>query len=721
MEAQISFDFPTTRGATIELDVTNLAQAATAAEEVEVGYPSPEGHYMEISPDLSVATGKTGVIHGNFFNSNVAVTVPTPGLVNNFIATWVDRYTINLAFDIIGLAGQQIDVQITDPDGGAFETMPMGVIADVDIPSISTVVVTPADVYEAGRGFKYAVQATGTNFGPGSYLLMNNLSVLEIWNSEGDIHTTARSPTTVDGEFWVSCGDITGIDVSVYKAGVGSDTSLSAITSLSVPSLTLNPSDLTFDSGLEPGATGTARLTPTAGHVPHLTDIYENSEVIVLDTATRVENPSYVEWDYAVASDATEGASIDISFFNRDCDGAPVSILSDIEYVAPTITSIEMSLYEDVLSNPVKIRGTGFRAGATVNLTGNISFVSVDSIAPTLMEITVDNGVPGAASIEVENVDTKVSGPTGLTILTELAPVFHSSQLDTPVEGTSTTVRIWGLNLTPPGAIYSFTGLAGVVQVLALSTYLEFTGTITASVGNPVTLDITSTSHSYLGLEVDIVEPTGGGDVVINAISNSTPQDNSTSVEVIIDGENLDLVVTVEAEVDDADRQALLYVPAGATVPVSVSITEKRPDTLVLSLDLEKGLAYNDYTFSLYDGGMVLLATAPAAIEAQPNDDAPTISKVTRANLDVGIPATGLALWSVVIKVEGPTPWLFGDLWLATGFTITSQTFNSVTNEWTLEGTNDASGADWEAILSRPGIPGVEWTVYRIPGGVTVP
>lgn len=719
MEATVEFTFPDTRGATYDLGVTNLAQAKSVTTEVEVEYPAPVVEYVELSPDTSVATGKAATIHGNFFDVSAVLTVTNPALVANFVPTWVDVNTMTAVFDIVGLTGNAIDFDITDPDGGGFVIAPCCIIADIATPSISTVVVTPGDTYEAGRGYKYSLQVTGTNFGAPSYILLANLSVLDIYDSEGDIHTTARSPTTADGDFWVKCGDIVAVDVSVMKAGVGSDTSLAAFATLAIPTLTLNPGDLVFSDGLEPGATGTATLTPTTGFT-HLTDLYVANTNIVLDPLTRVVNPADIEWDYEVAADAVEGSTVDLEFDNGDCDVSPQTHSQDIEYAAPTITSLEADFYEDVLSNTVKIRGTNFRAGAIVNLTGNLSFVSVDSITPTLMEITVDDGVPGAASIEVENLDTKVTGPEALTVLTELVPVFNSSQLDPSTEGTSTTVRIWGQNFTPPGAVYAFVGLAGVVQVLALPNYLEFTGTITAAVGNPVTLGITSTSHVHPDLDVDLVEATGGGDVVIHSVSNPTPKENSTGVEFIVEGENLDLVVTVEAEVDDADKQALEYVPSGATIPVSVSVVTKIPSTLVLSLDLEKGLAYSDYTLKLYDGGMGLLATVPAALEAQPSDDAADISKVTRAALDIGIPNTGLALWSVVIKMEGATPWLFGDVWVSAGFTITSQVFNSVTDEWTVDGTNDAGGADWELKLTRPGIPGTEWTVFRIPGGVTV-
>jgi hypothetical protein len=516
----------------------------------------------------------------------------------------------------------------------------------------------------------------------------------------------------------VACGDITGVDTSVVTPGTGSATSPAAFTTIVMPSLTLNPGDLVFSGGLEPGATGTATLTPTVG-VTHQTDLYEVNESIIFNPATRTVNPTNIQWDYEVAAGAVEGSTIGLKFYNGDCDVSPQQHDQDIEYVTPAITSVEWLPYEDMLSTQMKIYGTGFRTGAIINTTGAISLVSVDLITPTVMTITVDNGSPGPATVEVENLDTKVSGPFALTILTELAPVFHSSYLDPATEGTSTTVRINGTGLTPPGAVYTFTGLAGAIQVLALSNYLEFTGTITAAVGNAVTLGITSTSHVHPDMDVDIVKATAGGDVVIHDVSNPTPIEHATSVELIFTGENLDRVITVEAEVVDADRQALRYVPTGATVPVVVSITEKRPDTLVLSLDIEKGLAYNEYDFSFYDVGMVLLATAPAAIELQPSSDAPVISKVTRAALDLAIPSTGGSLWTAVIKIDGASPWMFGDEILGVGFTINSQTFNGTTSEWTVEGTNDPPGADWMLTVSRPGILGTEEANYRIPTGAT--
>lgn len=715
MKATVEFLFPGSREQTYDLGVMNPAQAASVTTEVDVGYTDPEIHYIELSPDASQGVGKTVTIHGNFFAENVELTATDPALVENFVPTWVSRYLMTATFDIIGAPGLNIEFKILDVDGLGFVLVPICTIGDTDTPVISTVVVTPTNVYEAGRGKMYGIQVTGTNFGYAAYLLLANLSVLEVWNSAGDIHTTASSPTTAEGKFWVKCGDIVDVDVSVIKAGV-SDTQLAAFAILNAPAPVITPDSAVWSGGLEPGATGTVTFTPTDG-MTHLIDISTGHEDIAL--TNRVVDPTTVEYDYVIAADATEGATVSIFFANGSCDEVGEEYEVTFEYTTPAITSIEMVLYEDVQNNPVKIRGNGFRTGASLNLTGELSFVSIDSITSTLIEATLNNGLPGAATIQVENVDLKVSGAEPITILTELAPVFQSSQLDPPTEGASATVRVWGKHLTPPGAAYVFTGFAGAVQVLALPTYLEFTGTTTAAVDSYVKLSISSTSHDYLDMNVDKVEAIAGGTVVIDSISDPTPKDNSTGVELIIDGENLDRVNTIEAEVVDADRLALEYVPNGATVPVTISIVEERPDTLVLGVDIERGLAYNEFTFLFYDSGMGLLATATAIIEAQPNDDAPDISKTTRAALDLAIPTTGLASWSAAILIEGATPWLFGDVWESAGFTITSQVYNNVTHEWTVNGTNDALGVDWELKLVRPDISPAEWAVYRVLGGVT--
>ena len=52
-------------------------------------------------------------------------------------------------------------------------------------------------------------------------------------------------------------------------------------------------------------------------------------------------------------------------------------------------------------------------------------------------------------------------------------------------------------------------------------------------------------------------------------------------------------------------------------------------------------------------------------------------------------------------------------MWESAGFTITNQTYNNVTHEWTVDGTNDPPGADWELKLTRPDISPAEWAVYR--------
>jgi len=717
MVATVMLDFGQTRGQTIQLDVLNVAQGQTGSSQEDVAYPVPKLLWVDLSA-TTVGVGRTGTIYGNFFPSTVTVVPTVPALVTNFIPVYVDKNTITFTMDIIGFGGSQIDFQITDPDGGLSVVAHICVINDVAVPTISSVVASPLDVYEAGRASAYDVQVTGTNFGPTCYLLMGNLPAGPVYGSGGDVYTTSRTPTTVNGKFWVGCGSgAPAVDVSVVKPGVSSATALAAILTFTAPTLTITPGSAVWNNGLEPGAVGVVNFN-IAVNLTHLTDISQGNPNIIL--TNRVVNISDVQYDYQIAADAPQGSIVQIYFTNGSCDGSPKSYDVEFEYKAPTFTSVTWSPFEDLLGTVMGIHGTGFRAGLSVGLV-NMSLVSIDSIADTKVTITVDNGPPGAASVEVVNSDFKTTGIQPLTVLTEIAPDVDVAKLDPDVEGSiGATIRIWGKYLTPPGAAYAFTGLAGAIPVVILPNYLEFIGDISVAAGVDVTLDITSTSHSYPGIYLDTVTASPGGDVLISDLSETEPKENQTAFEMTINGQNLDQVMSVEFEAADPDALGLAYFPNGATIPITGTIIEKRPDVLVLSMDFEPGLAYNVFNIIFYDGGMGILAIAPNAFTVQPSDDAPVILPANRLILDGSIPTAALANWMALVKVSGTTPWMFGDNFQASGFTLGSVSYDSLNSEWSVAGTNLTAGTKWQLKLARPAVPGEE-AIYRVPGGEVTP
>lgn len=721
IDAEIELDFDLTRGQLVTITVENATGTLSDSLDVLSNYPAPIGTWLDLS-DTTTGTGRSGTIYGNFFPSTVDVEAVDPSLVANLSVTRVDQFTLTYTMDIVGTAGDVIEFEITDPDGGSSITMPVCEVDDATLPSVSSASTTPSDVYGAARDYVYEVTAFGSDFGPAAYVFINSIPVGPLYKSEGDIHTTVRTPTTVKGEFWVPCGTVTGVDVSVYKPGVGTDALATAFNTLAVPATSITAGSATWSGGRRPGASGTVTFPFTAG-LTHLTDIDSVSgSGISIDTGTRVQNPSSLEYDYSVASDAVPTTTVSVFFANGPCDGSPSQYDTTVDYDTPVITSVDLVLYEDLTGVTGKIYGTGFYDSPpgtlTVTGTGNISVVSSTVVSNTEIDVTVDNGSPGSAGLEVTNSNGDVSPTYPLTILTEEAPVIHHAELVPSVTGTSATLYVYGRNLNPPGAAYSFTGFTLTATNETLPTYLEFEGTITAAAGNDVLLTINSTSHSYPDLYLDTATAASGGDVLVHDIGNPEPEENQTSVLVTINGENLDQVATIEAEPDQADRQALRYVPVGVETPVVISIAETRPDNLVLSVDLKKGLTPNAYNFLLYDGSMSLLVIAPEAITVQPSQDAPVISDTARSLLDAAIPSGDGASWTVVFEVTGPTPWMFGDQIVGYGFTVVSSSFNPSTNEWTVEGTNGTAGSNWQMTIERPGIPGTEEVNYRIPGGV---
>jgi hypothetical protein len=500
-------------------------------------------------------------------------------------------------------------------------------------------------------------------------------------------------------------------DVTVIKPGVNSLTIPGAFP-MSDPTPAVVAGVPIFSVPPEPGATGTVDF-PFSSYT-YLTDVTSIS-IPGITFSNWVDIGTGIRYDFTIDSDVPPATLVTVEFADGPCDPGPApSNTFTTEYVPPVITSVEGIFYEDVQNYVCTVKGTGFYT--TVNVTGNATYVSHVDVDPETIELTVNIGSPGIAFIQVVNPDGKTSNIVPVTVLAELPADVDHADMEPSTTGTSATLYIYGDNLNPPGAVLAFTGFTpSGPATYHTDSYIEIDGTITAPAAGDVLLDITSTSHSYLGLWLAKATASPGGAVVIHSIDNRFPKDNQSGFITTIFGENMDLVFSVEATPTDPDRLALDYQPVGPTPAVTVSIIGKTVDHITLSVNLENGLAYNSFDFLLYDVGVILVATAPAAITAQPSDDAPNISEADRLILDGAIPSAASAPWSVAIPVD----YVFGDEIIAgSGWVLDTPLPVYAGGSWTVNGINaGAPGEDWELIVNRPSVP--ERAVYRIPGGVT--
>lgn len=716
--ANILFDYDF--GTSAVFTVTN-PDAQTDSETVDVGYATPViAHPMLTAP---IGAAQTGTINGNFFAPGITV-APDAGsapFVANFSFVRVDQNTLTFQLDFIGAPGSLVSFDLDDAVRGVTVNMPLCYIADALVPTLTGVTLDPTPVYNGGGQHPYKVTATGLNHGLTTWILINNYTNGEVYRTPGDIHTTARTPITTEGQFRVWC--IEGpwnINVSVTKAGVGTGSLIPAFASAPPLALVLPPGSLVWSVGLEPGASGVLTITPGAGLTP-LTEVSDiSSDAIVLTNRAYNVGPGTVTYDYAVDADATEGAIVTLMLQNGPCDGVPVVYNGTIEKLPPTISSIEIDTSEQVNPSEGYINGEHFDPLCTINVAGNMAYVGHTWISDTRIQLSTSNGpFPGGATVEVVNPDLKTSGLFPLLVTAEPVPVVNHAELVPDVTGSiGAKLYVYGSNLYPPGAGYSFAGFNMTAVDRTLAGYLEFTGNVVGPATFMTTLTITSTANpgGYPPLDLAEIAASPGGTVVISSVGTPSAKENQMGVGQVVEGMNLDQIVLVEASPSDPGEQALQYIPIGAISPIDVTIIASTPSRLTLSMDIKKGLAYNSYDLLFYGIGPVLLATAPAAFKALASDTAADVAEPNRTLIQAAVPSGAGLPWSVAVPVGGPTPWQFGDGIVANGWTIQAGTvYNPGTQTWTVNGLNGLVGAKRQLKINRPAIPGGEETNIRFP------
>ena len=721
IDAAIRFDFD--MGTSFVLTFTN-PDGHTDTETFALLYVTPIVDYKTLAPNTLIGAARTYQIFGNFFSPGVtAVLNPgvPPGTIANFTFVRVSQFLIQGTFDVIGGLGAQVDIDIVDVDRGTI-TVPLFQVGDIAVPSIGAISLSPTPVYNNGvTPYLLTVNSGGLNFGPNVDVLISGpYAAGEIHQNPGGSYTVSAAPGQAVCSFMAYCTSAGGfVNVQVSKPGVGVSGPFAPFAT-SLPLAPLVAPVVGWSAGLEPGAAGVMTATFPL-NASHLTEISSCTPAYVTFSGRVWTAPNIVTYNYVVSATAVEGTPITVHFRNGPCDLVGVNYVgSAIEYVTPTITSIEIPKDEWYAGVTGYLIGTGFQAGSVVAFGGQTVFVGSVFISPTRLGVTVNHLAAGASTVQVTNPDGKIAGPIGFAVTPEVAPDRNHCELVPAITGSlGAKMYVYGTGLFPPGAAYVFAGFNVTSVDQTINNYLEFTGNIIAPAGNWVSVVISSTAMpgGYPSIDLVRAEASPGGTVIINSVGTPTAKDNQIGIIQIVEGFNLDLIIGVEADVVSPDLQNLDYIPVGIPPAVSFTIISSTPDRLVLSMDIGKGVAPNVYNLLFYGVGPVLLATAPNAFTALPADTAPQITAPERLALDGVIPSGAGLPWAAGVVVSGPTPWMFGDFIEATGFALAlPPTYNAFLQTWTVNGINGLAGAQWQLKVKRPAVP--DECVYRIVGGV---
>lgn len=285
---------------------------------------------------------------------------------------------------------------------------------------------------------------------------------------------------------------------------------------------------------------------------------------------------------------------------------------------APAITSISPAIGPSAGGTAITITGTGFAAGAAVNI-GGAAATAVIVVSGTQITATTPAGAPGAAVVTITNADTQSATLNGGFSFQFPAPTVASIL---PVSGTSaggTAITITGTGFRA-GATASIGGAAATAVVVVNATTITATTpahlvgaasvAVTNSDAQSATLTNGYTYNAAPAPTVTAVAP-GSGSVGGGTAVTVTGAGFVTGAAVAFGSAAASAVVVVNATTITATT------PPGAA-PGAVAVTVTSPDT-------QSGVLNAAYTYN------------PLA--------APTVTSVT--------PASGPAAGGTAITIAG--------------------------------------------------------------------
>lgn len=400
----------------------------------------------------AVGTGVSVTLVGANFVSgatvNLSSTDVTAGNVNVVSSTQI---TAVFAISATAAFGP-VNVSVTT-GGGTSGTVAFNVTPPP--PTLSSIV--PGS---GPQGATVPVTLTGTNFVSGasvgvgsSNITVSNVSVV--------------SSTQITATFSIaSAAPVGSSTVTVSTSGGTSLPVTFGITSAAAPILTsINPAN---------GSVGaTVPVTLTGSNFLSGATVSINNAGVTISSVT-VVSATQITATFAIAPTASTGpANVSVTTSNGTSGTVTFTVASQV----PTLSAITPNTGSQGASVPVTLTGTGFLAGATVNVSGTGVTVSNVSVA-SATQITASFAVAAAAPLGPMNVSVTTSNGTSGTVpftvvapgptLTSISPSNGSQGLSVPVTLTGTNFLSGAtISITNPGVTVTNLNVASATQIAA--------------------------------------------------------------------------------------------------------------------------------------------------------------------------------------------------------------------------------------------------------------
>jgi len=242
---------------------------------------------------------------------------------------------------------------------------------------------------------------------------------------------------------------------------------------------------------------------------------------------------------------------------------------------APTVTSITPNTGTASGGTAVTLTGTGFLAGATVNL-GGTAATGVTVVNSTTITATTPAHAAGAVNVVVTNSDTQSGTLTnGYTYtVANPAPTVTSITPNTGTANGGTAVTLTGTGFLA-GATVSLGGTAATGVTVVNSTTITATTPAHAAGAVNVVVTNSDTQSGTLSNGYSYTTSTGGGTIGFVQVNAATPQTPSASVPIAFGvaqtAGNMNLVVvgwndTTSTVSSVSDSRGNTYTQAGTTV-----------------------------------------------------------------------------------------------------------------------------------------------------------
>lgn len=603
---------------------------------------------------------------------------------------------------------------------------------DGDLSQSGSVTVLEELKVDTGAG---DVNLTGSGFNSFGWIEITDATVVNILERGGMVLddmtvtgtltlTATGGITDTDDDEGIS-GKLTITGVATLSANGGdlilesTDSEFNAQVNLTGGNIEITNIDTASSNGFSLGnvtATGDFTLTSTAangagndGNVVQVTGTTVNVDGLVTITATETgtgkQDITVDKVDNSFGKLAFDGANVTIN--EDDADGTFLSELADATGVLTIITDGNINSDTDV--NVTGITHLEANAGAgTITLTdGSNTFTGALELQASAVTIVNDTStILGSSATAGDQVDVESLTLTTTGTVTQLGDLTVDDLLDINATGS---VDLTGTNATGVETdLFSLRIDATSANIVEDNGFMldgvDLTGNLTISVSGDLT-DASGLGSGTISVGGNTsITATGGGDIILDHTTSGDDYDFVTGVgtpDATFGDGATDTVTLSGATIKLASGSDILFSDVTATGDLLLAIDGNVSNVtgtgtfgrfnITGDTTIDASLGANDHTISLD----LFNATAGVSSFGTPPDIRASIENTTNPTVVVSGPATASTGvdFTVIFTFDSPVSnFVFADITISSGFTMTSFTPNGTNTVFTLVGSFAATG-----------------------------